>query len=260
MDFTRKRDLIDQQIKDASNGTPANFDEWQNKTDVVLRSIFGETGAIYKKFTDIRYSPSFYTDSTDFAPYLVRGVQEAISLMQAGKLELEITAEAAPISADPAPASSPPSTRIFIVHGHDDSKKYELESYLQKLVGEPPVILHQEPSGGKVLIEKLEDSSTSIGYAVVLLTADDLGRPKELDPEDERGRARQNVVFEMGFFFGLIGRSRVAVLFDEGVEHPSDIAGLVYIPLDSAGAWKPKLASEINHAGIEVDWSAIARS
>ncbi|WP_434811706.1 TIR domain-containing protein [Microbacterium sp. bgisy189] len=78
--------------------------------------------------------------------------------------------------------------------------------------------------------------------------------------EDDKPRARQNVVFELGFFIGLIGRSRVAVLYDEGVELPSDITGLVYIPLDSAGAWKGKLAAEMSHAQIDVDWTAIGRS
>lgn len=260
MEFVRKLELIDQQIADARGGNPSNFDEWHNKTDVVIRSIFGESSAIHRKFTEIRYSPGMWTENTDFAPFVRAGVQEAISVMQAGKLELEITAETAVAAPAPELDSVQPSTRVFIVHGHDDGRKYELESYLQKLLAEPPVILHQEPNGGRVLVEKLEDSSASVGYAVVLLTADDLGRPKELDPTDDRARARQNVVFEMGFFFGLIGRGHVAVLVGEGVEHPSDIAGLVYIPLDAAGAWKGKLASEIDHSGIEVDWTAIGRS
>lgn len=260
MDFARKLELINQQIADARRGDPSNFDEWLNKTEVVLRSIFGELSAIHRKFTEIRYSPSIWTEHTDFAPFVRAGVQEAINVMEAGKLELEITAESSVAPPTSELSSEEPSTRVFIVHGHDDGRKYELESYLQKLVEEPPVILHQEPNGGRVLVEKLEETSATVGYAVVLLTGDDLGRPKELDPMDDRSRARQNVVFEMGFFFGLLGRGRVAVLVDEGVEHPSDIAGLVYIPLDVAGAWKGKLASEINHAGIEVDWTAIARS
>lgn len=261
MDLSRKLALIDQQIADAQQGNPSNFDEWHNKTEVVVRSIFGELSPIHRKFTDVRYSPSMWTEGTDFAPYLRNGVLEAISVLESSKLELEITAETSPPSdsiTDTVPAPEA-STRVFIVHGHDDTRKYELEAYLQKLVKEPPIILHQEPNGGRVLIEKLEESAASAGYAVVLLTGDDRGRPKDLDAQDDRPRARQNVVFEMGFFFGLVGRGRVAVLFEEGVEHPSDIAGLVYIPLDVVGAWKGKLASEINQAGIEVDWTALAR-
>ena len=193
----------------------------------------------------------------DTSGYRPAGVRSVISILNAAKLELDLANEtpAAPITTNDSTFQ-----RVFIVHGQDDKRKYELESYLQKLVREAPVILHQQPNGGRVLIEKFEDSAASVGYAVVLLTADDVGRPAALELQDDRPRGRQNVVFEMGFFIGLIGRARVAVLYDEGVELPSDINGLVYIPLDSAGAWKGKLASELDHATIAVDWSAVGRS
>lgn len=255
MDVERAVSRIDQQIAEANGGSPANFDDWHNKTEVVIRAIFGELSPTHHKFGDVRFHPVMWTENTDFGPYRRAGVQEVISILEASKLELELSAElAASVVAQKL------STRIFIVHGQDDARKYELESYLQKLTNEAPVILHQQPNGGRVLIEKFEDSAASVGFAVVLLTADDLGRPKQTEPRDDRPRARQNVVFELGFFIGLIGRSRVAVLFDKGVELPSDISGLVYIPLDEAGAWKGKLASEVDHSGIAVDWTALGRS
>lgn len=263
MDFERQIALIDKQIEDANDGNPAEFDSWQNKTEVVLRSIFGEVSLTYKKFLAVRYAPGLWTEGTDFRPYRVSGVREAITILDSAKLELEIAQETAPVQTEShidAPPELEAPTRVFIVHGQDEGKKYELEAYLQKLLSEAPVILHQEPNGGKVLIEKLESSASSVGYAIVLLTADDLGRAKQFDSEEDRFRARQNVVFEMGFFFGLIGRSRVAVLYEESVERPSDIAGLVYIALDAAGGWKGKLASEIDHVGIAVDWTAIGRA
>lgn len=261
MEPSRAADRIEKQINDANNGSPSNFDDWHNKTEVVIRAIFGEQSATYRKFDAVRYHPGIWTENTDFAPYRRAGVQEVVSILEASKLELELTTESVSNPSD-TEESEPParSTRIFIVHGQDDARKYELESYLQKLVEESPIILHQQPNGGRVLIEKFEDSVSSVGYAVVLLTADDLGRPSALESKDELPRARQNVVFEMGFFIGLIGRAKVAILYDSGVELPSDINGLVYIPLDSAGAWKSKLASEIDHSGIPVDWTAIARS
>src|SRR5262245_61982687 len=70
-------------------------------------------------------------------------------------------------------------------------------------------------------------------------------------------RARQNVVFELGFFFGVLGRSHVALLYEEGVERPSDTDGIERIPLDDAGGWKLPLARELDAAGIGVDWSAL---
>ena len=262
MDFERKIALIDQQIEEAKGGNPGDFDAWQNKTEVVLRSIFGEVSLTYKKFQGVRYHPSMWTEGTDFRPYRVSGVREAVTILDSAKLELEIAQETAPVQTATTMVTPPErekSTRVFIVHGQDEGKKYELESYLQKLLAEAPIILHQEPNGGKVLIEKLEDSASSVGYAIVLLTGDDVGRAKQLDSKDDQSRARQNVVFEMGFFFGLIGRGRVAVLYEQGLEHPSDISGLVYIALDAAGGWKGKLASEMDHAGIAVDWTAIGR-
>ena len=263
MDFERKIALIDMQIEEANGGHPADFDAWQNKTEVVLRSIFGETGLTHRKFEAVRYTPSMYTLGTDLGPYQVGGVQEAVTILESAKLELEIAHESVPTETVKTVDESRKagfSSRVFIVHGQDEGKKYELESYLQKLLREAPVILHQEPNGGRVLIEKLEDSAGAVGYAIVLLTGDDVGRAKQLDSTEDQARARQNVVFEMGFFFGLIGRGRVAVLYEPGIEHPSDISGLVYIALDDWGGWKGKLASELDHAGIEVDWTAIGRT
>jgi predicted nucleotide-binding protein len=85
----------------------------------------------------------------------------------------------------------------------------------------------------------------------VLLTADDLGGSR--DAEKMLGRARQNVIFELGFFFGTLGREFVAVLHEENVELPTDIHGLVYIPIDSQGAWRTKLAKELTDAGFQID-------
>lgn len=259
MDPTRAIELLDQQIADAGNGNPANFDEWLNKTEVVVRSVFGEGSPIHRKLDEVRYSPGFWTENTDFAPYRRAGVLEATTVLEAAKFEIEIAVDVMRPAATTG-ASGAPSTRVFIVHGQDDARKFELASWLQNITGEQPVILHQQPNGGQVLIEKLEEHGGGAGFAVVLLTGDDVGRAKSLDPADDQARPRQNVVFEMGFFFGLIGRERVAVLYEPEVELPSDISGLVYTELDAAGGWKPKLASELNRAGIHVDWAKLAQN
>lgn len=263
MDFDRKLALIDRQIEEAKDGHPDDFDAWQNRTEVVMRTIFGSGSPAYEKFHSVRYSPSIWGEGTDFRPYVVNGIREAVTILESAKLELEITREIDVVASPAEPevvTSYASSDRVFIVHGQNEGKKYELESYLQKLLPEPPVILHQEPNGGQVLIEKLEVSASSIGFAVVLLTGDDMGRAKPLEPQDDNPRARQNVVLELGFFLGVLGRKRVVVLYEAGVELPSDLNGLVYVALDSAGGWKGKLASEMDHSGLDVDWSAIGRS
>lgn len=81
-----------------------------------------------------------------------------------------------------------------------------------------------------------------------------------MDAPAETPRGRQNVIFEMGFFFGSIGRRRVSVLLDPGVERPSDVDGLVYTPLDAAGAWKMSLAKNMEAAGLAIDWAALGKT
>ncbi len=117
------------------------------------------------------------------------------------------------------------------------------------------MILHEQANEGRTIIEKFEDHAAEAGYAVVLLTADDVGRAAA--EADEHPRARQNVDFELGFFFGALGRRRVAMLYEEAVERPSDTDGIVRIALDDAGAWKLTLARELDAVGIPVNWPAL---
>jgi predicted nucleotide-binding protein len=84
------------------------------------------------------------------------------------------------------------------------------------------------------------------------MTADDVGSGRAAK-EEPKLRARQNVVFELGFFTAKLGRSRLAVLYEEGVEMPSDFSGILYISLDKAGAWKFRLAQELKQAGLQIN-------
>jgi predicted nucleotide-binding protein len=129
------------------------------------------------------------------------------------------------------------------VHGHDGASKQAVARCLEQLKLEP-VILHEHPNARRTVIEKFEAYS-DVRFAVVLLTPDDVaGRQR---------RARQNVILELGFFLGKLGRKGVCPLYQQGVELPSDIAGVVYVALDEHGAWRLKLAQELKAAGIEID-------
>lgn len=136
------------------------------------------------------------------------------------------------------------SKEIFIVHGHDEAIKYELARIIDKEFHLEAKILHEEPDKGRTIIEKLEGVSELPGYAFILLTPDDLGavlvpgenaenfndphkRPAKQKTQFEY-RARQNVILELGYFIGLLGRDRVCCLYKEGVELPSDISGVLY--------------------------------
>ncbi|MBS3949780.1 MAG: nucleotide-binding protein [Peptococcaceae bacterium] len=128
--------------------------------------------------------------------------------------------------------------RVFIVHGHDHALLNELVAFLGQL-GIQPVVLRRQPDEGLTVIEKFEKHAAESGYVFVLLTPDDIAFPaSELDkPEGERvlkARARQNVILEAGYFIGTLGRSRVCLLYKEGVELPSDMAGLLYKPASAS--------------------------
>jgi predicted nucleotide-binding protein len=140
--------------------------------------------------------------------------------------------------------------RIFLVHGHDDRVLHETARFLEKL-RQDIIILREQPNQGRTIIEKFEDYA-DVGFAVVLLTADDVGATKTL-ASSLNARARQNVLFEFGYFIGRLGRNRVCALYVEGVEIPSDYSGVLYTKLDGTGAWRLELAKELKAAGLPVD-------
>ena len=145
--------------------------------------------------------------------------------------------------------------KVFIVHGHNEGIKEALARLLTRLNLEP-VILHEQPNGGKTLIEKFESHSTTVEYAVVIFTSDDRGYPANC-PDSIKPRARQNVVLELGFFMGALGRNRVCVLMEDDIEIPSDYNGVLFLPLDKSGYWRNRLASEMKAAGIAIDMNNV---
>lgn len=143
------------------------------------------------------------------------------------------------------------SKKAFIVHGHDNATKERTARYLEKL-GFEAIILHEQASSGKTIIEKLEHF-TDVGFGIVLYTPDDKGSVK--DKEDYKPRARQNVIFEHGLLIGKLGRGKVFPLVtDHSVELPGDINGMVYL---SDISWELQLAKEIRAIGYEVDMNKV---
>ncbi|MBX9955700.1 nucleotide-binding protein [Peribacillus simplex] len=145
-------------------------------------------------------------------------------------------------------------TKVFIVHGHDDLAKIEVARFIEKM-GLNPIILHEQASGGKTIIEKIEAYS-NVGFGVVLYTPCDVGTKKG-NEANLQPRARQNVVFEHGFLIGKIGRHNVTALVKEKVETPNDISGVVYINMDPHYAWQFGLAKELKSSGYDIDMNRI---
>lgn len=260
MDLARKIEVLDKQVTDARNGRPDDFEGWHASTEVALRTVMGAGSPLLAQFHKVRYSPQVWYSGMDSSGYRPAGVRKVVAILEAAKNELALREELELVmqtgESPEEKATAAEHGRVFIVHGHDEARKHELFRVLHDITGTKPIILHEQPSGGRGILEKLETYAASANFAVALLTADDVGRAKEAN--DEAARARQNVVFEAGYFAGRLGRARVVLLHESGVELPSDLHGIVYVPLDTAGAWKMKVAHEMATGGITVDWSGLA--
>jgi predicted nucleotide-binding protein len=145
-------------------------------------------------------------------------------------------------------------SKVFVVHGHDDGAREAVARFLERL-GIQPIILHEQASQGRTVIEKVE-AHGEVGFAVILLTPDDVGCVKGGTPAP---RARQNVVLELGYFIGRLGRKHVCALKRGEVEIPSDFAGVVYETFDDGGGWRQKLAAELEAADFQIDWNKVMR-
>ena len=145
------------------------------------------------------------------------------------------------------------SRRIFIVHGHDHHLRDILADILKKLDFEP-VILQDEANQSLTILEKLERDTRKVGFAMILYTPDDLGRPIG---GTERSRSRQNVLFEHGLLIGLLGRERTCAIIHGDVEIPSDIQGMLYERVSDLKGEALKVARVLKQAGYTVNASAL---
>lgn len=138
------------------------------------------------------------------------------------------------------------SKKVFVVHGHDEGMKLKVLRFLDKL-GLEGIVLHEQASESKTIIEKIEQYSSDVGYGLVIYSGDDVGSVRNGDLQP---RARQNVVFEHGYLIGKLGRSRVTPIVEEGLEIPNDLSGVVYVANSN---WEFQIAKELSAAGYTLD-------
>jgi predicted nucleotide-binding protein len=280
----RKIARLSEHITAAKSGEPDNLETWKAKAEVLL-----EDAGPYSRVLALRginYSPEMSAEAMSEEAAARRrneaqrsGVLKAVALLEAAITRLEISEDSAldqpkdgekmaddATGTASATGGSPtlnnenneetsPNTEIFIVHGRDEGSKEMVARFLHSLTKKEPVILHEQPSGGATIIEKFEKYARNASYAVVIATGDDVGR--SVTDTDDRPRARQNVIFELGYFFGRLGREHVAFLYQPHVEPPSDIGGIAYIELDTNRGWRISLANELEAARFEVDRRAL---
>jgi len=181
-------------------------------------------------FREGTYTDKFYKINSTFLGYFEQVIEDIIN----ANPELE--------------NSSPKKVNnmtAFIIHGHDNELKVEVQLLLNN-AGVNCVILHEQPDKGRSIIEKLIGETEIAGYAIALLTPDDLTNAGI-------NRARQNVILEIGYFLGKLGKERIRMIVKGEVEIPSDLQGILYEKHDMKGAWKIKLLKELQAVGIYVD-------
>ena len=174
------------------------------------------------------------------------------------------TAVVASTRTSPQAVDEAASEKVFVVHGHDNAAREQLELVLHRL-GLDPFILANTGGGGLTIIEALEKEigpdTNRERFGIVLLTPDDMGFKKEDGPEKAEPRARQNVVMEMGMLISAFGRPNVAILKKGHVEVPSDASGIIYIPFnDHVKETVPRLCDRLRQAGFALDPQGITRA
>ena len=217
-------------------------EKWAKFTIDLLKGLITDL-SISREFGDSVVWPHGGDQTTEFTEWMEKRLDRLDSILQ--RLHLWNTVQA---TAAPAPTKQP-SRDIFIVHGHDEAARHEVAQLLEKL-DLRPIILHEQADKGRTVIEKVEHHS-DVGFAVILLTPDDVGHPKDI--LESKPRARQNVVLELGYFIGKLGRSSVCALRKGDVEIPTDFGGVLYKTMDATGNWRLELVREIKAAGIDVD-------
>lgn len=247
------------ELKNIKRGS-VQFKKWIRDTQVALEHIFGKESRHITDFNQIRYSLRVVSNSTpeyEFQQRYVEGLENAKQVLVSMIEEIQEyweeksgRDETVQDKLHDKTSHQLASNRVFIVHGHDGGTKETIARFISQLELEP-IILHEQPSQGRTVIEKFEDYS-DVGYAIALITPDDIGSSIK-EPENTRQRARQNVIFEFGYFLGKLGRHKVAGLVKGDIEVPSDYSGVLYIPIDEAGAWRFLLIKELKSAGYDID-------
>lgn len=229
---------------------------WHQYSSTLLRTIF-DNDQFYEEFSHFGGAISFglpaiheqwNEEKAELRTYLkrLRSIESRIPLI-----------EEPPVSATHKQSSQvemAPNNDVFIVHGHSEEVKQSVARLLENL-NLHPIVLHEQTNQSRTIIEKFEDHS-NVRFAVVLLTPDDVGNSKS-NSTTLHDRARQNVILEMGYFLGKLGRKNVAMLYVPGVELPSDLQGLIYIEYSISGSWKFQLAREMKAVGIQVDLNMV---
>ena len=236
------------------SGGSDDYESWKLITRNFLEKAFGTNSSNVSSVMDVGRYGSFPLNAGEdwWQNHRNKSLREQIKKLK-GLIELLSTEAQLEVGVAPRASAHVAGHKIFLVHGHDEVFN-KVARFWGDCLGrqEDVIVLSEQPNQGRTIIEKVEDCSPDIGFAVVLLTPDDWGGPIATCDQQQQ-RARQNVIFELGYFLGHLGRNRVCVLSREGVEMPSNYSGVLYVELDAADGWQLKLKKELEAAGLPVD-------
>lgn len=233
-------------LKNKSSSSDSEFKAWRTDVQLCLSGLYGEKSIQLKNFNSRPFSPMVIVQNTDFHEPYVRDLETTKKEFKRYIDDFEDESSNANVK-----KNRTPNNKVFIVHGHDGELKEKVARRLEQQ-GIEAIILSEQVNRGKTIIEKLEAYS-DVHVAIALFTQDDLGAAKE-EKGNEKYRARQNVVFEAGYFMGYLGRENIIMITDENVEIPGDLSGMVYTTKDN---WEFEMLKELNAAGMKIDMNKL---
>ena len=249
--FKKIYDDIDVLIEHRVRTSSQEFISWKTRAERFLRTHYGENSKEVVDFGNTHFSLMIYTfneTESDYIEACKSGLVESKAVFEVYLEELKEN-DVTPDN-EATQDNSISKSKVFVVHGHDEALKQEVARIVEKQ-GLEAIILSEQANHGKTIIEKFEEN-TDVGAAICLFTGADYGRAK--DATSENLRARQNVVFEAGYFMGKLGRGNVILIASPDIEIPSDLQGVVYTNKDM---WQTDVLRELKAIGYNVDFNKL---
>lgn len=251
-DLERLKDVyneIDGLIAKGVSSSDPEFVAWKTKTERTLIKMYGTDSYEQEQFKNTHFSLSLYalgTPHSRFVEACACGLRKTKAVLETYIKDNEEDGNSRAIE----DITNRAYDKIFIVHGHDGEIKEAIARLIERQ-NIKPIILSEQANKGKTIIEKFEENS-DVSCAICLFTADDLGKANA--DKEYRQRARQNVVFEAGYFIGKLQRENVVIVADQNVEIPSDMSGIVYVNRDN---WKFDVLKELRAMGFAIDYNRL---
>lgn len=249
--FKKIYDDIDVLIEHRVRTSSQEFISWKTRAERFLRTHYGENSKEVVDFGNTHFSLMIYTfneTESDYIEACKSGLVKSKAVFEVYLEELKEN-DVTPDN-EATQDNSISKSKVFVVHGHDEALKQEVARIVEKQ-GLEAIILSEQANHGKTIIEKFEEN-TDVGAAICLFIGDDYGRAK--DATSENLRARQNVVFEAGYFMGKLGRGNVILIASPDIEIPSDLQGVIYTNKDM---WQTDVLRELKAIGYNVDFNKL---